>query len=151
MHALEIIVKTYLTGLQIQRRLQNNTDELSFRDYLSTFLRDAARALQKNASFTPEPRLLSFGRPDYEVTHSHKVIGYIEAEAIGTPIANLKGSAKDQNIRFRDNLYNFLLTNHTEFRLYRDGKEIASVHLPDRKSTRLNSSHLRLSRMPSSA
>ena len=60
-----------------------------------------------------------------------KVIGYIEAEALGASLSALKGHAKEQNQRFHENLFNFLLTNHTEFRLYRDGKEIASARLPE--------------------
>ncbi len=131
MHPLHTLTTTYLTEIRNQRALSNSTDELSYRDFLGKFLRGAAEALGRTASFTGEAKKITFGRPDYEVTHGLKVVGYIEAEALGTPLAQMKGSAKVQNERFRTNLYNFLLTNHTEFRLFLDGKEAAYAHLPE--------------------
>ncbi len=131
MHLLETISLTYLKNLQNQKRQANTTGELSYRDFLSTFFRDAASLLKRNANFTSEPKLKNFGRPDYEVSEGIKIVGYIEAEALGTPIGALKGQSKEQNQRFRDNLYNFLLTNHTDFHLFRDGREIVVVRLPE--------------------
>ena len=131
MHPLQTLTTTYLTEIRNQRTQSNSTDELSYRDFFGKFLRGAADALGRTASFTGEPKKITFGRPDYEVTHGLKVIGYIEAEALGTPLAQLKGSAQSQNERFRENLHNFLLTNHTEFRLFVGGKEAASVLLPE--------------------
>ena len=131
MHALEKTVQTYLQELQKQKRQANTTDELSYRDFLSAFLRDVASILGRNAVFTCEPKKITFGRPDYEVAKGLKVIGYIEAEALGASLSALKGHAKEQNLRFRDNLFNFLLTNHPEFILFRDGKEIARARLPE--------------------
>jgi hypothetical protein len=131
MPALEEIAVTYLTEIRSQRAQLHTTDELSYRDFLGKFLRGAAAALGKTAQFTGEARKITFGRPDYEVTNGLRVIGYIEAEALGTPLTQLKGHAKEQNERFRANLHNFLLTNHTEFRLYLDSKEVAAAKLPD--------------------
>lgn len=132
MHILHSLTLTYLTEIRNQRTLSNSTDELSYRDFLGKFLRGAADALGRKASFTGEAKKITFGRPDYEVTHGLKVVGYVEAEALGTPLAQLKGSAKTQNARFRENLHNFLLTNHTEFRLFVGGKETAhSALLPE--------------------
>ncbi len=131
MHTLQSLTTTYLTEIRNQRAQSNSTDELSYRDYLGRFLRKAAEALGRSASFTGEAKKITFGRPDYEVTHGLKVIGYVEAEALGTPLSQLKGSAETQNARFRENLHNFLLTNHTEFRLFLDGKEMAYAALPE--------------------
>ena len=131
MHLLHSLTVTYLTELRNQRAQSNSTDELSYRDFLGKFLRGTADALARKASFTGEAKKITFGRPDYEVMYGLKVIGYVEAEALGTPLAQMKGSAKTQNDRFKSNLYNFLLTNHTEFRLFLEGKEVASALLPE--------------------
>ena len=131
MHLLQTLTTTYLTELRNQRLQNNSTNELSYRDFLGKFLRGAADALGKAATFTGEAKKISFGRPDYEVTHGLQVIGYVEAEALGTSLEQLKGSAKEQNERFRANLHNFLLTNHTDFRVFLDGKEVASANLPE--------------------
>ncbi len=131
MHPLQTLTTTYLSEIRSQRGQSNSTEELSYRDFLGKFLRGAAAALGRAAAFTGEAKKITFGRPDYEVTHGLKVIGYVEAEALGTPLAQLRGSAKEQNERFRANLHNFLLTNHTEFRLYLDGREVAAALLPE--------------------
>ena len=131
MHTFHTLTVAYLTEISRQRAQSNSTEELSYRDFLGKFLRGAAEALGKTASFTGEAKKITFGRPDYEVTHGLQVVGYVEAEALGTPLGQLKGHAKEQNERFRSNLHNFLLTNHLEFRLFMDGKEAASAHLPE--------------------
>ena len=131
MHPLHSLTVTYLTEIRDQRAQFNSTDELSYRDFLGKFLRGTADALGRKAAFTGEAKKITFGRPDYEVTHGLKVVGYVEAEALGTPLAQLTGSAKTQNARFRENLHNFLLTNHTEFRLFIGGKETVSALLPE--------------------
>ena len=128
-------VSVYLADLRKQRALANTTDELSYRDFLGKFLRSANDALNRAAEFTGEAKKITFGRPDYEVTNGIRVVGYIEAEALNAPLTALKGHAKEQNERFRLNLHNFLLTNHLEFRLFRDGKEIAKAILPDPPET----------------
>ncbi len=45
-------------------------------------------------------------------------------------LAHLIGAAKEQNERFRRNLHNFLLTNHTDFNLYLDGELTQTARLP---------------------
>ena len=129
-HLLEPHALTYLNAIRKQSALANTTGELSYRDFLGAFLRDANDALGKTAHFTGEAKLNTFGRPDYEVTNGLRVIGYVEAEALHASLDKLTGSAKEQNERFRVNLHNFLLTNHLEFRLFQDGALIASASLP---------------------
>ena len=131
MLVLASVVKEYLEALRRQSRLSNNTDELSFRDHLGKFLREAKEALGKQGEFTGEARLGVHGRPDYTVTHGLRVVGYVEAEGVNSDLAHLLGSAREQNERFRDNLHNFLQTNHYHFRLFRDGKQILSAKLPE--------------------
>ena len=135
MHPLHAITLTYLGEIQKQRAQTHSTEELSYRDYLGKFLRGIVPALGKPAAFTGEGRKITWGRPDYTVTDGLRVIGYIEAEALGVALTQLKGHAEHQNARFRENLHNFLLTNHTEFRLYRGGKEVAAAQLPEPPAT----------------
>lgn len=127
MHLLHSLTITYLTEIRNQRAQSNSTEELSYRDFLGKFLRGAAEAMGKSAAFTGEAKKITFGRPDYEVTHGLKVIGNVEAEALGMPLGQLRGSAKEQNERFRANLHNFLLTNHTEF-ITHYRRMIAAMH-----------------------
>jgi len=131
MHPLETAVTTYLKEIRDQRKLTNTTDELSYRDYLGKLLRETAKVLNRNADFTGEAKKLVVGKPDYEVTRGAAIIGYIEAESINYNLAALKGHAKEQNQRFRDNLHNFLLTNHLEWRLFCDGEQVVVMKLPE--------------------
>ncbi len=62
-HALEAITRTYLQSLQTQRQQANITDNLSYRDFLSVFLRDAANLLDRNANLTGEPKKLPMDAP----------------------------------------------------------------------------------------
>ena len=56
MHLLHSLTVTYLTEIRSQRAQSNSTDELSYRDFLGNFLRGAADALGKTASFTGEAK-----------------------------------------------------------------------------------------------
>jgi len=131
LHPLENSVRTYLTEVAQQRQLTQSTRELSYRDYLGKLFRDAQTALGRNVTFTGEGKKIIEGRPDYTVERGAKLIGYIEAEAVDVSLAKLKGSAKAQNERFRSTLSNFLLTNHYEFEVYRNGSSIAKASLPE--------------------
>ena len=131
MTTLPGLCATYLNGLRAQRAQANTTGELSYREFLGAFLRDAAQALKAAAHFTHEGKQIAVGRPDYTVTQGQRVIGYVEAEALDTPLSQLKGHAKEQNTRFRQNLHNFLLTNHLQFQLFVDGALVASASLGD--------------------
>jgi predicted type IV restriction endonuclease len=86
MHLLHSLTVTYLREIQQQRSQTHSTEELSYRDFLGKFLRSLAPALGKPAEFTGEGKKITWGRPDYTVTEGLRVIGYIEAEALGTPL-----------------------------------------------------------------
>ena len=105
---------------------------MSYRDYLGKFLRAASEALNKRgASFSGEVAN-DWGRPDYEVTIAGALgaVGYVEAESVNADLSRLTGHAKHQNERFKQNLHNFLLTNHYDFRLFVDGTEVERATLP---------------------
>ena len=56
LHALEPIARTYLQSLRTQQSQVNTTDELSYRDFLSTFFREAAKILIEPLTSPPNPR-----------------------------------------------------------------------------------------------
>lgn len=118
--SLESLCKNYLTRLREQRNLDNNSPEMSYREYLGGFLRESADALGKHVSFTHEAKVLAVGRPDYAVTEGLKEIGFVETESITADLSKLKSHAKEQNDRFKQNLHALLLTNHLEFELWVD-------------------------------
>ncbi len=130
MHILHAVTHTYLEDLRKQNAQPGSTPELSYRPALSNFLTGAAAALGRVASFTNEAKLSKFGRPDYVVADGLKRIGEIEAEAWNADLAHLTGSAKKQNDLFRENLPNFLQTNHFDFRLFADKHLVAQARLP---------------------
>lgn len=128
--SLESLCVSYLQNLRQQKTLAATTGELSYRPFLDALLRGAAPALGKQAEITNEGKKQVYGKPDFIVTAGLKEIGSIEAEALGADLAHLTGHAKHQNERFRENIHNFLLTNHTDFLLYVDNKLVASASLP---------------------
>lgn len=130
MHILHAVTHTYLEDLRKQHAQPGSTPELSYRPALSNFLNGAAVALGRVASFTNEAKLSKFGRPDYVVAEGLKRIGEIEAEAWNADLAHLTGSAKKQNDLFRENLPNFLQTNHFDFRLFVSKSLVAEARLP---------------------
>ena len=71
------------------------------------------------------------GRPDFIAIDGLLPVGYIEAEAYGRDLDALRGHAAAQNVRFIENLDNFVLTNFVEFRLYADGVLRATANIED--------------------
>lgn len=112
------------------------TEESTFHTSLHKFIESIAKQIDSRLKIEHEPRKTPYGRPDFIVTINDLPIGYIEAESINADLDNLKGKAKEQIERFRNNLDNFLLTNFWDFRLYREKKEVAAARLPKPTSKR---------------
>ena len=124
----------YLQNIQQTQSTSAATPELSLYPHLQAFLEDIAIAhfSRDTVRFTQEPRRLDqIGRPDFIAMDGLLPIGYIEAEAYGRDLDALTGHAREQNARFIENLYNFILTNFVEFRLYRDGQLRATASITD--------------------
>ncbi len=112
----------------------NATPELSFHPHLQAFLEGVAADAEcfdkPDVTFTHEPKSLDqIGRPDFIALNGLFPIGYIEAEADGTDLNDLTGHAKKQNVRFKENLDNFILTNFVDFELWRDGQLRIYAHI----------------------
>ena len=124
----------YLQRINHTRSIPDATRELSFHPHLQAFLEgvviDAKCFDKPDVTFTHEPKSLDqIGRPDFIALNGLFPIGYIEAEADSTNLNNLKGHAKKQNARFKENLDNFILTNFVDFELWRDGQLRIHAHI----------------------
>ncbi len=132
--SLKSILKDYLTRIREQRAQPNSSAELSYRDHLSWLFAEVAKELKHDSTrFTNEAKTGAEvpGRPDYAVTDGLNEIGYVEAESLTTDLDHMAGATLEQNKRLKENLHNFLLTNHFDFQLFVDGKKVLSARLPE--------------------
>ena len=74
-----------------------------------------------------EPVQVACGAPDLIVTRGGAPVGYIECKDLGADLD--RAEAGEQLARYRAGLPNLILTDHLEFRLYRDGERVAAARL----------------------
>ena len=73
------------------------------------------------------PKRTEVGIPDFLIRKGGEIIGYIEAK---TPESNIKSEENSEQLkRYRDAFPNLILTNFSEFRLYRDGKLVDNAEV----------------------
>ena len=124
----------YLQRINRTRTIAEATPELSLFPHLQTFLEEVFVDYfgGDTITLTQEPgQLDQIGRPDFIAIDGLLPVGYIEAEAYGRDLDALRGHAAAQNVRFIENLDNFVLTNFVEFRLYADGVLRATANIED--------------------
>lgn len=124
----------YIQNINDTRSNPSATPELSLLPHLNTFLQQTTvqHFDRPNIRFTLEPRTINqVGRPDIIATDGLLPIGYFEGEKDGTDLNNLTGHAAAQNQRFKENLDNFILTNFTDFELWRDGERNTTANILD--------------------
>ena len=114
---LENISKRFKTGI---------SGEHSYRGDFQNLLED----LLPNVLVTNEPARVACGAPDYILTKKNIPIGYIEAKDIGEPLDGKK-KHKEQFDRYKSSLPNLIFTDYLDFRLYREGKFVASVRIAE--------------------
>jgi len=103
--------------------------EESFYGALRDLLKQVADATSRpHVHVTVQPRPTDAGNPDFRLWNgTDSIIGYVEAKA--PTETNLYGvEASEQLRRYRDTFPNLLLTNFTEFRLYRNGQHVQTLH-----------------------
>ena len=128
------VIADYLKTLAKAASAPGAAPELSLRPALDTFLHEVIKRLQRSSQFhlVNEGTTAGVkGRPDFILYFNESPNGYVEAESIDSNLKKLTGHAKIQNDHYRENLDNFLLTNHLEFELWHEGKRIAEAKLPD--------------------
>lgn len=101
--------------------------EESYYSTLETFLKDySQQKRKKKIDVTVLPKQTEAGNPDFRIWDGKQdVVGYIEAKDIGKKLDDYEDT--DQIKRYLKTFPNVILTNFTEFRLYRDGKLIDEV------------------------
>lgn len=120
------MTKKYLSEL-FKTHKRGDAREESYYNILADFLVLFADShLNKKISITTLPKKTEAGNPDFRIWDGkNKIIGYIEAKDIGVNLDNIEDT--EQLKRYFSTFPNVILTNYTEFRLFRDGKKIAQV------------------------
>ena len=120
--------KQYLSNL-FNTYQKGDAREESYYEHLAEFLREFSQSQRKKKiDITILPKKTEAGNPDFRVWDGRqKIIGYIEAKDLGVDLDRIDDS--EQLERYRSTFPNVILTNFTEFRLYRDGEPIEQVSI----------------------
>jgi len=78
-----------------------------------------------------EPGKESFGAPDFKVSTSWGIIGYIETKPPNMNLHKLPKRDRHQIKRYSERLDNFIVTNYRNFILYQKGEKVDEVLLID--------------------
>jgi len=114
------LLKTYLKELSKTYQRGDAREESYYND-LDDLINKLAEALQfKNIDVTQLPIQTEAGNPDFRVWDGKQhIVGYIEAKRPGSRLDDYEHT--EQIKRYKITFPNFILTNFTEFRLYRNG------------------------------
>jgi len=122
------VIESYLNDI-FQTYQTGEATEASYYSHLKNFLEQYLTLSGQQTEITIQPRRTDVGIPDFLLkTKKNQTIGYIEAKDITEK--NLSYVEDSEQLkRYRDSLPNLILTNFYEFRLYRNGIQIANVEL----------------------
>lgn len=120
------MTKNYLSNL-FKTHQKGDAREESYYEHLADFLRDYSQSeRKKKIDVTILPKKTEAGNPDFRIWDGRqKIIGYIEAKDLGVDLDKIEHS--EQLERYLSTFPNVILTNFTEFRLYRDGEKIDQI------------------------
>src|SRR3569623_3765684 len=107
--------KIYFSLLEDALRFKNATEH-THRPALKSLLEEAAGKLRA----TNEPSRIECGAPDFVISQSGLVVGYIEVKDVGKSMDDAEKT--DQLGRYRQSLSNLNLSNYLEIRSYVDGQ-----------------------------
>ncbi|WP_233565478.1 type ISP restriction/modification enzyme [Halorubrum sp. Atlit-26R] len=124
----------------IQQYLDSLTDTASTGDTREeSYYSDLSNLLEEHADenghddvqVTTLPSPTDGGNPDFRVwSGTNEVTGYIEAKLpSGQPLDTIE--EREQLTRYRNTFENVILTNFVEFRLYRNGEQVAEAEIAD--------------------
>ena len=117
-------IHTYIKELERHYKAGNATEH-TYRPALKGLF----EAMYSDVVATNEPKQIECGAPDFVVTRGEIPVGYIEAKDIGKSLDDK--AHKEQLKRYAESLDNFIFTNYTEFRLFRDGKQVSAVNIAE--------------------
>ncbi len=108
---------------------KSDATEETLYSYLKNFLENVAPLFGKSSiNITTQPKRTEAGVPDFRVWDGmSEIVGYIEAKYPGKNLDYIEQS--DQLRRYREVFPNLILTDFYEFRLYRNGVEIARAQI----------------------
>lgn len=122
------MVSEYLKQLH-KRYIKGDAREESYYSTLELFLNSySEQKRKKKIDITVLPKQTEAGNPDFRIWDGKQdVVGYVEAKDIGKDLDIIEDSIQIK--RYIKTFPNVILTNFTEFRLYRDGKLIDKVFI----------------------
>lgn len=122
------MTKKYLSNL-FQTYQKGDAREESYYEHLADFLRDYSQSKRKKKiDVTILPKKTEAGNPDFRIWDGRqKIIGYVEAKDLGADLDRIEDS--EQLKRYLSTFPNVILTNFTEFRLYRNGERIETISI----------------------
>ncbi len=103
--------------------------EESFYGAVETLLSDFADSInKKKIHITTLPKKTEAGNPDFRIWDGKvHIVGYIEAKKLDENLDRIEGT--EQLKRYLSTFSNLILTNYSEFRLYRNGQLIDKVEI----------------------
>jgi len=122
------MTKKYLSNL-FKTYQKGDAREESYYKHLADFITAYSESeRKKKIDITILPKKTEAGNPDFRIWDGRqKIIGYIEAKDLGVDLDRIEDS--EQLERYLSTFPNVILTNFTEFRLYRNGERIEKISI----------------------
>lgn len=122
------MTKKYIAAI-FRTHQKGDAREESYYKHLADYITDFSESQRKKKiDVTILPKKTEAGNPDFRIWDGRqKIIGYIEAKDLGVDLDRIEDT--EQLERYLSTFPNVILTNFTEFRLYRNGERIAQVSI----------------------
>ncbi len=122
------MTKKYLSNL-FGTFQKGDAREESYYKHLADFISNYSESKRGNKiDVTILPKKTEAGNPDFRIWDGkQKIVGYIEAKNLGVDLDRIEDT--DQLERYLSTFPNVILTNFTEFRLYRNGERIDQIFI----------------------
>ena len=122
------MTKKYLSNL-FSSYQKGDAREESYYNHLSDFISSFSEIKRnKKIDITILPKKTEAGNPDFRIWDGkQKITGYIEAKDLGADLNRIEET--EQIKRYISTFPNVILTNYTEFRLFRNGELVEQVSI----------------------
>ncbi len=121
------MLKSFLSQI-ITTYNRGDAREESYYHILEKLIKEYASSHRKKIEVTILPKRTEAGNPDFRIWDGKfRIVGYFEAKDFGKNLDDVELS--EQLLRYRATFPNVILTNFTEFRLYRDGQLIDKINI----------------------
>lgn len=124
-------IQQYLKALTETARTGDTREESFYGDLSDLLLEHAEQNGNGDIQVTTLPSPTDSGNPDFRVwSGTSRVTGYIEAKLPSGPSLD-EIEETEQLLRYRNAFENVILTDFVEFRLYRNGEQVAEAEIAD--------------------